>query len=103
MFSEQLSLPSVSALHLQYAIETTVLKYLQGDRHLPVSMIMEYLGARRDAAFADDPKAFRPVRTNIKEAEATSLLHSKCSTWRIPEVNPSISQTGDAERIKAGF
>lgn len=103
MFSEQLSLSSVNALHRQYTIETTVLKYLQDDRHLPTSTIMQYLGARGDATFADDPRSFRPVRTNIKEAEATSLLHSKCSTWHIPEVNPSTSQTGDTERINAGF
>lgn len=35
------------------------------------------LVSRGDAAFADDPKSFRPVRTDIKEAEATSLLQSE--------------------------
>ena len=61
------------------------------------------LVSRGDATFADEPKSFRPVRTDIREAEATSLLQRKCSSWHIPEVRPSTSQTGDAVRINTGF
>jgi len=77
----------------------TVSKYLQDISGNDLALLV----SRGAAAFADDLKSFRPVSLDIKAAEATSVLQSQCSTWHIPEVRPSTSQTGDAVRINAGF